>query len=76
MNWKGGISTTAAGAVMLVCAALAGPATVALTQNASEQGGQPSNAAAAAETPALAAYKRLGFRTIERFYLTRFELNT
>ena len=23
-------------------------------------------------TPALAVYKRLGFRTIERFYLTRF----
>jgi ribosomal protein S18 acetylase RimI-like enzyme len=25
--------------------------------------------------PALAAYKRLGFRTIERFYLTRFLLS-
>lgn len=28
----------------------------------------------AENTPALAAYKRLGFRTIERFYLTRFEM--
>jgi predicted GNAT family acetyltransferase len=25
-------------------------------------------------TPALAAYKRLGFRAVERFYLTRFEM--
>ncbi len=28
----------------------------------------------AENTPALAGYKRLGFRTIERFYLTRFEM--